>query len=299
MEEMAKLQSSSSDSSYASIPFSPRSKSSCSFNSNPIHFYSEPTSPTRTSASDFPFLWELEKEQLIKTSPPGHNSDENFEFKTNTTHNFDTSSNSRQHQPGLVNQKTEQVISFADQLFHNGKILPLKPPPRFQYIDGNAKSASEKSALKSSFTCWSFNRNDFDPFMAALEHVKKEERWKKNYQGSPPKNHPRRSRSLSPMRTTSPSHWANSNDHSSTAWNTKKHINRRHLNSTPTRPTDPEISASTRPVNERPINKPTTLVVFPGRTVKLVSVQKRCKKVNIFKEFVLLRMECLGGKGRL
>lgn len=301
MEEMAKSQSSSTtNSSYdQSIPSSPRSTKF----SNPTqlthhHFYcSEPTSPTKSYTSDSPFLCELEKEQfIIKTTPPPPRpiDDENFEFKTSNTifSNFEKSLNSHKNHKKL----DQDHISFADQLFHNGQILPLKPPPCFQY-----PSDEVYITKSSSFTCWSFNKNDFDPFVTALEHVKKDERPKKNYKNSPR----RRSRSLSPMRTTtttttSPLHCGNLNEHSTT-WNgSKKPLNNgRHQNSNATEPTHAPktYSAPTRPVNESKPAESTTLAVFPaGRLVKVISVKKRSKRFNTFKEFLLLRIECLGGK---
>lgn len=90
----------------------------------------------------------------------------------------------------------------ADELFLNGTILPLKLPPCLQIItnmDTNTSSRRTTTTrrrspisprlLSSSFRC---ENKDLDPFMLALEVVRKEVESPKR----------RRVRSLSPLRTS-------------------------------------------------------------------------------------------------
>ena len=101
-------------------------------------------------------------------------------------------------------------MAFADELFCDGKVLPLMPPlklpPRMQQNgDGSIMSThsstltsprSPGSVLRLRFSRQSLWNDDFDPFMVALEKVREEKR------GNPSARHGlRRTRSLSPFRS--------------------------------------------------------------------------------------------------
>ncbi|KAK6119818.1 hypothetical protein DH2020_046443 [Rehmannia glutinosa] len=92
-------------------------------------------------------------------------------------------------------------MSFADELFFNGLVMPLKLPPRLQY-DTDSNSFSHKSPVSSPrtvckipFTRKNSWNDDFDPFMVALQKVREEKRGRNS--------HHRRSRSYSPFRALS------------------------------------------------------------------------------------------------
>ncbi|KAL5580324.1 hypothetical protein UlMin_012766 [Ulmus minor] len=189
--------------SYVSTPTSP--------NIDNMYFYSAPTSP---------------REELYGSSteptPPRTYEDaysdlDIFEFET--SHRFDIIEGPKPddienyNQENQHNQQTRRrgdslpTMAFADELFCDGKVVPLavsplKLPPSFSHgkdKDGTTRSTavspprSPRSVLKLPFSRRSFWNDDFDPFMVAMEKVKKEEKGK--MEG---KNH-RRGRSLSPF----------------------------------------------------------------------------------------------------
>ncbi|KAL6524321.1 hypothetical protein OROGR_016755 [Orobanche gracilis] len=81
-------------------------------------------------------------------------------------------------------------MAFADELFLNGLVMPLKLPPRLQH-DSKSAASSPKAASKFPFPFRSSWNDDFDPFAAALQKVREEEKRGRNS---------RRSRSYSPFR---------------------------------------------------------------------------------------------------
>ncbi|XP_075512173.1 uncharacterized protein LOC142547667 [Primulina tabacum] len=100
------------------------------------------------------------------------------------------------------------AIAFADELFLNGLVMPLKLPPRLQYdSDSNSFSQwptslasspkSPRMACRFPFVRKNAWNDGFDPFMVALQKVK-EEKTGRNGQH-------RRSRSHSPFRIVSKS----------------------------------------------------------------------------------------------
>lgn len=76
------------------------------------------------------------------------------------------------------------AMAFADELFVNGLVMPLKPPPRLQYDSDH--SFSQKSPVSSPkfpravhklpFARRNAWNDDFDPFIVALEKVREEKR---------------------------------------------------------------------------------------------------------------------------
>ncbi|KAK9042943.1 hypothetical protein V6N11_071296 [Hibiscus sabdariffa] len=166
------------DSMYRSAPSSPRR---LRVEVGGLCFFSVPTSPTKTA---------LEAAYEDSSS----NGDE-FEFETSRRFHVgeleaaDQSKQKPQSQP----EEPLPAMAFADELFHDGKMMPLKPPPRLQYHHKQSSvSSSPRSpsgGLRHSFRRRSLWNDSFDPFTAALKNVKEEEA----------KNH-RRARSMSPFR---------------------------------------------------------------------------------------------------
>ncbi|KAK7319841.1 hypothetical protein RJT34_04569 [Clitoria ternatea] len=136
------------------------------------HFFlSAPTSPTRffhdsSPVSSVPFHWEQ--------TPGVPKPNDDFEF------NF-------------TSHPTPPSLSAADELFHAGKIRPLKPPPRLQSPDGATSPKSKKTLLDRD--------SDFDPFVAAVEEtrIKEETRGRERVSSSSSR---KGTRSLSPLRVS-------------------------------------------------------------------------------------------------
>lgn len=190
--------------------------SSCS---QEMCFHSEPTSPSRLK------LWTPSCFQTGHTTP-GTYEDANsilddFEFETSSRFNnlgdFCNETSQRNENTFDHQQELQQrlggdslpTMAFADELFCDGKVLPLVPPlklpPRLlQNGDGNMMSTQSSTAtsprspgsvLRFPFSRLSLWNDDFDPFMAALEKVREEKRGKQKA-----KHGLRRTRSLSPFR---------------------------------------------------------------------------------------------------
>ncbi|KAJ3676567.1 hypothetical protein LUZ60_003979 [Juncus effusus] len=94
-------------------------------------------------------------------------------------------------------------LSFADELFDSGVLLPLKPPPRLQNTNYRSKSRPSsptmRTILKKPFARLSPSKSkhkDFDPFMVAVEKIRKDDFIEQDKEIS----RCSRSRSLSPMR---------------------------------------------------------------------------------------------------
>lgn len=157
---------------YVSAPSSP---SRTSFWEVPS-FCSAPGSPTHglTTAS---FAGESGSASFkgAKTDP------DNFEFETSRRFekNLHQHQQLQQQQEGRIGEQLPSM-SFADELISNGQVLPLTPPPRLQFVGAQSPSISTprspSSVLWGPFTGLSFKNKEFDPFMVALENVKKDER---------------------------------------------------------------------------------------------------------------------------
>ncbi|THU52197.1 hypothetical protein C4D60_Mb10t01460 [Musa balbisiana] len=167
---------------YVSAPSSPK-RSGDPFNFF-RHYTSAPTSPTRASAiyahfnaisstnslsppaaaSGVPFDWE-EKPGTPKSrgsSPAKDEQEDVLDFA------FDFS--------GHLDKQGLPVLTTADELFEEGKIRPLKPPPRLQYRvtdDGSSVASSPRSPKQRDL--WSPRHRgrggrgeQIDPFTAAM-----------------------------------------------------------------------------------------------------------------------------------
>lgn len=196
------------DSFYMSAPTSP----------DGLSFYSVPTSPIRKPSKSF---YDAESEP---TTPLSHEDASSgfidFEFDT-SRFNLAVYDNKFETSPTFeipcvqVQQKQKQqekctgssltAMAFADELFCDGKVMPLKPPPCLQYCNSVGCSStlssprSPSGRLKFSFQRRSLWNDDFDPFMAALEIVKEEQKEKTQ----------RRARSMSPLLARSPEEHGN------------------------------------------------------------------------------------------
>lgn len=164
---------------YMSAPASPNR---ISLEVEGLCFFSVPTSPTRRALK-----------VAYETSP---NVDE-FEFET--SRHFNVDEYEPESQPEEPNQNHGGVkeplptMAFADELFADGKVMPLKPPPRHQYSNISTWSSPRSpptGVLRLPFQRRSLWNDDFDPFMVALKNVKEENQGRTH----------RRSRSVSPFR---------------------------------------------------------------------------------------------------
>lgn len=183
----------------------PSSPGICSPHNN-LYFYSVPSSPTReTSINTSPFGYQTD---INECPTPMSYQDANsylddFEFETSRSfsldvgdHNeFQTSQNSfdlgrKQRQRG---DSLPTTMAFADELFCDGKVMPLAPPlklpPRLQRImneklanqtgtGASAPGSPSNFVLKLPFVYRRLWNDDFDPFMAALKNVKEEKKEK-------------------------------------------------------------------------------------------------------------------------
>ncbi|XP_059430239.1 uncharacterized protein LOC132163877 [Corylus avellana] len=199
------------DFSYASEPTSP---SRCSLESK-MYFYSVPTSPTcRGVSASFGFETEPPSPRTYEDATSSFGDDFEFEtsrrFSVESGQNFENPFDHQQQQVQRGNS-LPTAMAFADELFCDGKVLPLAPPlklpPRLRNV--NNKSSNQSSAASSprspssvinklSFSRRSLWNDDFDPFMAALENVREEKR------GKTRGDNRRQARSLSPFRATRP-----------------------------------------------------------------------------------------------
>ncbi|KAJ3695865.1 hypothetical protein LUZ60_001242 [Juncus effusus] len=173
------------------------------------HYSSAPSSPNRAAAiyaqinseenffarasfstsSTVPFNWE-EKPGTPKfrfADSEGLTSSPEFEFNA----------------PVKENGVPTSDLTTADELFEEGKIRPLKPPPRLQLLamEENGSMSVGSSPRSSKKSLWSprqRGKSDFDPFAAALVEATKDRG--REVKGGNSNSHARKSsRSLSPL----------------------------------------------------------------------------------------------------
>ncbi|XWS52593.1 hypothetical protein CRYUN_Cryun11dG0084300 [Craigia yunnanensis] len=196
---------------YMSAPASP---SRISLEVEGLSFFIVPTSPTRRNLKP---AYDLDTEPTTpKTCEDSSSHFDEFEFET--SRRFDVGeyeveseqkSEPKVEEPQQNHRRKESfpAMAFADELFSDGKVMPLKPPPRLQYPDDKkfdkqsstlSSPRSPTGVLRLAFQHRSLWNDDFDPFMVALENVKEEKVGK-----SQAKSH-RRARSMSPLREIGP-----------------------------------------------------------------------------------------------
>ncbi|KAJ1424077.1 hypothetical protein SESBI_11908 [Sesbania bispinosa] len=188
---------------YTSAPTSARS---CS---HEMCLYSAPTSPNRFKPSAL---------SGFQTEPPtpsiyedARSNLDDFEFETSKRFNLSGFTNQMDEKPFLHMQEHIQVpsMAFADELFCDGKVIPLikplKLPPRLLDNENGNKMSTQSSTVSSPrspgsvfrlpFSSHSLWNDDFDPFIAALEKVKAEKtrkpKGKHGLQREPMKKAPR------------------------------------------------------------------------------------------------------------
>ncbi|XP_006356388.1 uncharacterized protein [Solanum tuberosum] len=93
-------------------------------------------------------------------------------------------------------------MAFADELFSNGHVMPLKLPPRLQCerdikLYTSQRSITCSTISPSAIVKSSFARRDINPFVVAMQKVMKEDNRGRD---SNPNHHHRRTRSHSPFR---------------------------------------------------------------------------------------------------
>ncbi|GAU22135.1 hypothetical protein TSUD_251630 [Trifolium subterraneum] len=186
------------------------SASSCNQDQN-LFFYSAPTSP-----SQLKFI-EHNGSQTGPTTPRSYEDANSniygFEFETSRRFSHSepsTKTNRKEAKAYEQNQRhcedSLPTMAFADELFCEGKVMPMMPPlklpPRLVHNGDSTQSSratspkSPGSMLRLPFTRLWKNDDDFDPFKVALEKVREENREKPK-----DKQHGiRRTRSLSPLR---------------------------------------------------------------------------------------------------
>ncbi|GAA0150194.1 hypothetical protein LIER_09187 [Lithospermum erythrorhizon] len=113
-------------------------------------FFSAPTSPTRIS-----FTWE---HKPATPESPNHTHENAADFA------FDFSG-----------QLDKHLYLPADELFHAGKIKPLKPPPCLNYESSPRSPRSPNKTFREAFSPRSSKTRDFDPFAEAFKNTSMEE----------------------------------------------------------------------------------------------------------------------------
>lgn len=123
------------------------------------------------------------------------------EFEFETSRRFDEHPLSESSGPFVVSgggshdrRESLPAMAFAEDLFFNGLVMPLKPPPRL-HTSPLSSPKSPRTVCKIPFSRKNSWNDDFDPFTVALEKVREEKRGRNC--------HHRRSRSYSPFRVLS------------------------------------------------------------------------------------------------
>lgn len=178
---------------------------------NDLQFYSAPSSPVKGGEDLSPNFDDFEFETSKRFGIDFDKVSENFD-----DHDY--------YFPlGLVKEKQEKPkrercgcslppMAFADELFANGLVMPLKPPPRLQswndqrcFTYGSIPSSpksSNSTSIKNSFFRRAAWNDDFDPFKVALEKVSEEKRGRSSISSNTGGILHRRTRSHSPFRTS-------------------------------------------------------------------------------------------------
>lgn len=155
-----------------------------------MEYYSAPSSPKQCKS---PFLH----------SRPNSTIDE-FEFETSSRFNFndvefdpeDRTTEQQNKQRIQIEDELLPAMAFADELFSDGKVLPLPPrlkiPPPQEHRSGKSSTVSSprspvSAALKIKLIHQNLWNDDFDPFLVALQSVKKNGR---NNHGPDPAHSP-------------------------------------------------------------------------------------------------------------
>lgn len=146
---------------------------------SPKYYVSAPTTPihTETSSVIIPFDWELKPGTPKHSMTQGRFDEEEDEDDPSMEFAFQ-----------FNGQKSDQdyLSVTADELFEEGKILPLKPPPSFHHYTVAPKLTSPKSPLSRFFTRGGdlkATEKEMDPFEKAIQETTRgrdRDRWLKN-----------------------------------------------------------------------------------------------------------------------
>ncbi|XP_002533284.3 uncharacterized protein LOC8273003 [Ricinus communis] len=197
---------------YASAPTSPskfshQNVSGSSNNDNSMSFYSMPASPTGGTWDDTCRGDHGPVSTATSTTSPNAYEDadfefDDFEFETSRRFNVnvmddsgsESSQEEQQHEDPKKYCKARHgslpAMAFADELFSDGKVMPLNPPPCLQYANSSDNKFGKYNSTPTSpapgipggalfkipYPRRSLWNDDFDPFMVALENVKEEKK---------------------------------------------------------------------------------------------------------------------------
>ncbi|KAJ8466387.1 hypothetical protein OPV22_028939 [Ensete ventricosum] len=126
---------------------------------------SSPTNPTLRSYQNYYFY-------SVPASPTAHCPSLSDRATTSRT-NSDTESETCEFK--FATSPNEPRWPFGGQPIHDSHILPLKLPPRLQSPSFTPPPSHRGSMAKRRFLGLGFKTSDFDPFMAAVERIQKEE----------------------------------------------------------------------------------------------------------------------------
>ncbi|KAK9062719.1 hypothetical protein SSX86_019908 [Deinandra increscens subsp. villosa] len=161
----------------------------------PSFYLSAPTSPSPRSPETVQFYSAWSSPVQHTGSGADKTTNDRFEFEFETSRMLGNGWDQEENEYRLpARANSFSTILFADELFCNGKVLPLKPPPRLQSsVPTSPRSFS--SRVKNPFAQKCMWNDGFDPFMIALEKVSEETEGRVSVH--------RRSRSYSPFRSGS------------------------------------------------------------------------------------------------
>ncbi|XP_074560071.1 uncharacterized protein LOC141816132 [Curcuma longa] len=175
---------------YVSAPSSPKRGTRMVFDLF-YHYNSAPTSPTRAASAVYAHL----AADALPPPPSALSSGVPFDWeeKPGTPKSRGSPSNNDDHDGfafdfgGRCGGGQQGSLADADELFEEGKIRPLKPPPRLQYpAEVGSVASSPRSPKPISRGLWSpRGRSDdfqFDPFTAAMVETTRESsgKWRKD-----------------------------------------------------------------------------------------------------------------------
>nr|XP_043633545.1 uncharacterized protein LOC122604741 [Erigeron canadensis] len=165
------------------------------FASLPSFYFSAPTSPTSCNLQTPKFYSTWSSPFQPFGSGSGAEKSKVDEFQFETGRGFDDQWDQEDQEYKLpARANSFSTIAFADELFCNGQVMPLKLPPRLQTsVPTSPRSFSSRVRNPFGQRCtWN---DGFDPFLIALEKVSEEPEGRVSVH--------RRSRSYSPFRARS------------------------------------------------------------------------------------------------
>lgn len=124
------------------------------------------TLDTDPAISRVPFRWEEKPGTPTSSPPPPPSSTQDDHVSDGNDFAFDFSG-----------QLDPSYLTAAEELFEEGKIRPLKPPPRLQAEElpspRSSKSPKSRVFRRETFSLRGAKRDSFDPFEAAIEKARR------------------------------------------------------------------------------------------------------------------------------